>query len=97
MDDPSNLWKRKTLTARSGLVLRSNGKCIWDKPSKNHENNCHKCGMKGHWLHTCCTPRHLADLYRPSMKKKGKDIEINFIDGDELDLTCYDIFGGPSK
>ena len=30
-------------------------------------------------------------------EKKGKDIEINFIDGDELDLTCYDIFEGPSN
>ena len=25
---------------------QENGKCLQDKPPKNHENNCYKCGMK---------------------------------------------------
>ena len=41
----------------------------------------------------------LVDLYQASMKAKRKEIEMNFIDGGELDLTYYDIdfFGGPSE
>ena len=55
--------------------------------------------MKGHWSRTCRTPKHLADLYQASIKAKGKEIEINFIDSNGLDLTYYDIdfFEGPSE
>ena len=55
--------------------------------------------MKGHWTHTCHTPKHLVDLYQTSIKTKGKEIEMNFTDGDGLNLTYYDIdfFGGPSE
>ena len=40
-----------------------------------------------------------VDLYQASIKAKGKEIEMNFTDGDELNLTYYDIdfFGGPSE
>ena len=33
------------------------------------------------------------------IKTKGKEIEMNFTDGDRLDLTYYDIdfFGGPNE
>ena len=59
----------------------------------------YRCGMKGHWSCTCRTPKHLVDLYKISIKVKGKEIEINFTDSDGLDLTYYDIdfFGGPSE
>ena len=55
--------------------------------------------MKGHWTHTYHTPKHLVDLYQASIKAKGKEIEMNFTDGDGLDLTYYDIdfFGDPSE
>ena len=80
-------------------VKQENGKCFQDKPPKNHENKCYRCGMKRHWSHTYCTPKHLVDLYQASIKAKGKEIEMNIIDGDGLDLTYYDIdfFGGPSE
>ena len=80
-------------------VKQENGKCIQNEPPKNHENNCYKCGIKGHWTCTCCTPKPLVGLYQASMKAKRKEIEMNFIDGDGLDLTYYDIdfFGGPSE
>ena len=44
-------------------------------------------------------PKHLVDLYQTSIKAKGKEIEMNFTDGDGLDLTYYniDFFGGPSE
>ena len=78
---------------------QENWKFLQDKPPKNRENNCYRCGMKGHWSHTCRTPKHLVDLYQASIKAKRKEIEMNFTNGDGLDLTYYDIdfFGGPSE
>ena len=54
--------------------------------------------MKGHWSRICRTPKHLADLYQALIKEKGKEIEMNFININELDLTYYDtnFFGGPN-
>ena len=51
---------------------QENEKCLQDKPHKNHENNCYRCGMKGHWSCTYRTPKHLVDLYQTSIKEKGK-------------------------
>ena len=78
---------------------QENGKCLQDKPPKNRENNYYRYGMKGHWSCTYCTPKHLVDLYQASIKAKGKEIEMNFTNGDGLDLTYYEIdfFGGPSE
>ena len=55
--------------------------------------------MKRHWAHSCRRPKHLTDLYQALMKAKRKEIEMKFIDGDGVDLTCYDIdfFGGLSE
>ena len=55
--------------------------------------------MKGHWLHTCRTPKHLAVIYQALIKEKGKEIEMNFIDRNGLDLTYYDtdFFGSPCE
>ena len=48
-------------------VKQENGKCLQDRPPKNHENKCYRCGMKGHWSRTCRTPKHLVDLYQASI------------------------------
>ena len=58
------------------------------QPPVNYENKCYKCGMKGHWSHTCYTVDHLVKLYQTSLKEKGKEkIETNLIDGyDPVDL-----------
>ena len=55
--------------------------------------------MKGHWSRTYRTPKHLVDLYQVSIKAKAKEIEMNFTDGDALDLTYYEIdfFRGPNE
>ncbi|XP_059663750.1 uncharacterized protein LOC132309462 [Cornus florida] len=43
---------------------------------------------RGHWQSICRTPKHLADLYQASMKEKGKQKEMNFLDHDEpVDTT----------
>ncbi|XP_059658391.1 uncharacterized protein LOC132304671 [Cornus florida] len=58
------------------------------QPSKAHDNTCYRCGMTGHWQIICRTPKHLADLYQASMKEKGKQKEMNFLDHDEpVDTT----------
>ena len=45
--------------------------------------------MKGHWSHTCCTPKHVVNLYQASIK--GNEVEMNFIDSDgQVDLTHLD-------
>ncbi|XP_059638424.1 uncharacterized protein LOC132280514 [Cornus florida] len=41
-----------------------------------------------HWQNICRTPKHLADLYQASIKEKGKQKEMNFLDHDEqIDTT----------
>ena len=70
---------------------QENGKRLQDKPPKSHENNCYRCGIKGYCSRTCRMPKHLVDLYQASIKVKGKEIEMNFTDGDGLDLTYYDL------
>ena len=71
-------------------VKQENEKCLQDKPLKNHENKCYRCGMKGHWSRTCRMPKHLVDLYRTSIK--GNEVEMNFIDSDgQMDLTYLDV------
>ena len=52
--------------------------------------------MTGHWSHTCRTTKHLVDLYQASIKGKGKgkDIEVNFFDGNGdggMDLPHFDV------
>ena len=64
-------------------VKQENEKYLQDKPPKNHENNSYICGMKGYWSRTCCTPKHLVDLYQ---------VEMNFIDSDgQVVLTYLDV------
>ena len=60
---------------------------------------CDLCAYGKSLTHTYRTPKHLVDLYQTSIKEKGKKIEINFTDGNELDLTFYntDLFGGHSE
>ena len=42
------------------------------EPQSKHadENECHRCGMKGHWSCTCRTSKHFVDLYQASIKTK---------------------------
>ena len=45
---------------------------------KNLKDSFYRCGSKGHWSRTCCTPKHLVELYKASLKGKEKEKEINF-------------------
>ena len=72
-NNSSNFQKRKALLHHqkwnNTKAKQENGKCLQDKPPKNHENNCYRCCMKGHWSRTCPTPKHLVDLYQTSIKE----------------------------
>ena len=50
--------------------------------------------MEGHWSHTYHTPKHLVDLYQASIKEKGKGIETNFVDHNDLEdpMNYLDFF-----
>lgn len=43
---------------------------------KRGESIYNRCGMKSHWIRTCRTSKHLADLYEASLK----DVVTNFIE-----------------
>ncbi|PIN05008.1 hypothetical protein CDL12_22451 [Handroanthus impetiginosus] len=47
-------------------------------PSKDIENIYFQYDLKGHWSHTCRTPKYLVKFYQDSIKGKGKNVETNF-------------------
>ena len=52
---------------------KKKGKGLVNKPPKSHDELCYRCGMEGYWSRTCCTVKHLVDLYQAF---KGKEKEI---------------------
>ena len=61
---------------------------------RQQNNACYRCGMTGHWSRTYRTAKHLVDLYQTSIKGKGKDIEVNFFDGNSdsgIDFPRFDV------
>ena len=59
------------------------GKTTGSNNKQAYETGCYRCRMKGHWLRTYRTVKHLVDLYQVSIKGKGKQIDTNFIDGQD--------------
>ncbi|XP_070668881.1 uncharacterized protein [Malus domestica] len=72
-----NQVPRHNLSLSFKNANRQKGKAHMNTP-RNSEGGCHRCGGNGHWARTCCTPKHLVDLYQASFKEKG--VEINFLD-----------------
>ncbi|KAI3446776.1 hypothetical protein Pfo_003441 [Paulownia fortunei] len=86
---------------------RGSSRCYYNKKNLNfkktvphYQNNCHRCGMKGHWRRTCRTSKHLVDLYQTFLKEKRKGVETNLIEHytpmnfTQLDLA--DLFENPN-
>ena len=91
---PSNSFKRRDVFHRqkrnNGETKQENGESVHKKPVKAPKETCYRCGMEGHWSHTCMA-KHLVDLYQASLKDKGKMVETNFADGNGLDLSYFDM------
>ncbi|XP_060210369.1 uncharacterized protein LOC132637274 [Lycium barbarum] len=51
-----------------GHHKRENNMGYQGNPSRN---NCHRCGLKGHWKNECRAPEHFARLYQNSFKRKA--------------------------
>ncbi|XP_051129737.1 uncharacterized protein LOC127250476 [Andrographis paniculata] len=52
--------------------------------NKNNDEECTRCGIKGHWAHVCRTASHLAELYRASKERHGRTAP-------ETNHTAHDI------
>ena len=85
-------WNNSKAQPEKGIKPQSKLAC---------ENKYHRCGMKGHWSRTCHTSKHFVNLYQASIKAKGKEVEMNFINSDGLvDLTHLDVsnfFENPNR
>ncbi|XP_070001872.1 uncharacterized protein [Nicotiana sylvestris] len=64
---------------------QENNKSPQNNPLKDRVNNCHRCGMRGHWAHICHTPDHFVKLYQASIRKKENNTEahLTFQNNDE--------------
>jgi hypothetical protein len=83
----NNIWRRESHNFKSN----DNNIGRYEKKknstsSKKFENSCYRCSMINHWSCTCRTPKHLVKLYQASIKKKGKEVEINFIENESSGL-----------
>ncbi|XP_062119375.1 uncharacterized protein LOC133833133 [Humulus lupulus] len=98
----NNVWHRNgqnnnSYTPMKSTTTENKGKGPQNNNRKNSKNLCFRCGMKGHWPHTCFMAKHLVDLYQASVKGKEKSIEANFayqnddIFKEPLDITHLDV------
>jgi hypothetical protein len=53
---------------------------------KKSESSCYRCGMINHWSRTCRTLKHLVELTKHPSRKKGKEVETNFIENESSGL-----------
>ena len=54
----NNVWHRNgqnnnSYTPMKSTTTENKGKGLQNNNRKNSENLCFRCGMKGHWSHTC--------------------------------------------
>jgi hypothetical protein len=83
----NNVWRRKAHNSK----INDNNVGRYEKKtnslsSKKSKSSCYRCDMTNHWSHTCCTLKYLVEFYQASIKKKGKEVEINFIENEPIGL-----------
>lgn len=67
---------RTHLATRSGKIIKN------DRGGKEKgviANACYHCVSLEHLAKTCCTPKHLVELYQKSIKNKGNRVEITLL------------------
>jgi hypothetical protein len=100
----NNIWQRE------GHNFKSNDNNVgrYEKKKnsssfKKSESSCYRCSMTNHWSRTYRTPKYLVKLYQAFIKKKGKEIEINFIENEssgilmDTHLDVSDLFENVDK
>uniref|UniRef100_A0A5B6YVL2 CCHC-type domain-containing protein n=1 Tax=Davidia involucrata TaxID=16924 RepID=A0A5B6YVL2_DAVIN len=70
--NPSNFPKKDTPHMKCNNIEANQAKGK-NKLPPDSRDICYRCGVKGHWLRTCRTPKHLVELYQASIKTKGKE------------------------
>ncbi|KAL0363926.1 UNVERIFIED_CONTAM: hypothetical protein Sangu_0490200 [Sesamum angustifolium] len=61
-------------------IQKNNGNKTKNQQEKTTNGDlCHRCGMSGHWFHTCLMAQHLVKLYQASLKANGKEVETNLL------------------
>jgi hypothetical protein len=79
----NNIWRREGHNSKSNDNNVERYEKENNSPSsKKSESSCYRCGMTNHWSHTCRILKYLVKLYQASIKKKGKEVEINFIENE---------------
>ncbi|KAL6285416.1 hypothetical protein ACE6H2_009806 [Prunus campanulata] len=74
---PYGLGPRNNPSMNDKNAPKNKGKTQASYVPRNNERACYRCGAKGHWMRTCRTPRHLADLYQTSLK--NRKVETNYV------------------
>jgi hypothetical protein len=83
----NNIWRREGHNFKSNENNTGRYEMEKNSPSfKKSKSNYYRCGMINHWSRTCHTPKHLVELYQVSIKKKRKEVEINFIENESSGL-----------
>jgi hypothetical protein len=79
----NNIWRRESHNSKSNDNNVGRYEKEKNSPSsKKSESSCYRCGMINYWSRTCRTLKYLVELYQASIKKKGKEVETNFIENE---------------
>nr|AAK91878.1 Putative copia-type pol polyprotein [Oryza sativa]AAP52115.1 retrotransposon protein, putative, Ty1-copia subclass [Oryza sativa Japonica Group] len=54
------------------------------------QDNCYRCGGRGHWSCNCHVPKHLVELYQQSMNEKKSQHESHFTIEPEAQIEKHD-------
>ncbi|KAG2658032.1 hypothetical protein PVAP13_1KG275405 [Panicum virgatum] len=55
------------------------------------DQECYRCGMKGHWSRICRTPKHIVKLYQElngQLKKRKTEHEAHFVSSRKFEQEC---------
>jgi hypothetical protein len=92
----NNVWRRECYDFKSNdNNVRRYEKEKNSPTFKKSESSCYRCGITNHWSRTYRTPKYLVKIYQASIKKKGKEVEINFIENESSGIlmdTRLDVF-----
>ena len=81
-------WKGKGKQFKKNKMQKSKKTLLGGEYGKQ-DQDCYRCGMRGHWSRICRTPKHIVDLYQElhgQKKKKQAQHEAHFVDSEKLEI-----------